>query len=466
MEFTPLTVVAGPNGSGKSNLFDALQLLSDLAKMPLKEAFRKQRGELLEQFTQYDKDTYAQEMEFVVEMLVDRKIVSELGRELYVKNSRLRYRLKLKRETHPTGLENIQLVEEHLEGILADQDKWLSKLTPDQRKDWIISEPFNESVPPFLYTEEVDGEKSLMISRSEKFPNHKATPPIKIGPCKDAKRTLTSVVGLGLDVVDPVYSAQREMVSWSLTHFNPDNLRKPTNKRSGDDHLTSEGLNMAGALYRIALSDPYYLKVISRKVFSLLEKYNEVKVKDDKENHQYIIKLKSVDGKEYSASLVSEGTLRILALTILAIDEEHGGLTCLEEPENGIHPGRIKALAELLKDLSDDFSTPEFPLRQLIVNTHSPLLIGEMIRWKDDPLVSVHFAHLRSSVFTKEFDHGSKGKESKRVIVHTTNMLPVEKRVKKALHLLDPDQKLTIALVKEYLSTGDYSEALKILELK
>lgn len=50
-------------------------------------------------------------------------------------------------------------------------------------------------------------------------------------------------------------------------------------------------------------------------------------------------------------------------------------LVCLEEPESGIHPTRIAAIIQLLLDIVVD---PEFPvdadnpLRQVIVNTHSP----------------------------------------------------------------------------------------------
>ena len=55
MDFTPLTVIAGSNAAGKSNLFDALKLLSTLADTDkIQRAFRDQRGELLELFTQYD----------------------------------------------------------------------------------------------------------------------------------------------------------------------------------------------------------------------------------------------------------------------------------------------------------------------------------------------------------------------------------------------------------------------------
>ncbi|HBK30102.1 MAG TPA: ATPase, partial [Porphyromonadaceae bacterium] len=51
------------------------------------------------------------------------------------------------------------------------------------------------------------------------------------------------------------------------------------------------------------------------------------------------------------------------------------GLLCFEEPENGIHPFRISTMASLLKDLTNDFTDEELPLRQVIVNTHSPILV-------------------------------------------------------------------------------------------
>ena len=70
MEFTPLTVIAGVNASGKSNLFDALQLLASLAETDLKTAFRQQRGDPKELFTQFGEEEYVSEMEFIVESFI------------------------------------------------------------------------------------------------------------------------------------------------------------------------------------------------------------------------------------------------------------------------------------------------------------------------------------------------------------------------------------------------------------
>lgn len=89
MDFAPFTLIAGANASGKSNLFDALQLLSRLAETDLKTAFREQRGNPIELFTQYDDDNFARTISFEVEMLVNRKIRDNWGSEAELNHTRL-----------------------------------------------------------------------------------------------------------------------------------------------------------------------------------------------------------------------------------------------------------------------------------------------------------------------------------------------------------------------------------------
>ena len=62
-------------------------------------------------------------------------------------------------------------------------------------------------------------------------------------------------------------------------------------------------------------------------------------------------------------------------------------MLCLEEPENGIHPERIPAMIRLLEELSTnvDYATgKDNPLRQVIINTHSP---GVVLQVPEDSLV-------------------------------------------------------------------------------
>jgi AAA15 family ATPase/GTPase len=146
--------------------------------------------------------------------------------------------------------------------------------------------------------------------------------------------------------------------------------------------------------------------------------------------------------------------LRILALCILEFDEKHTGLLCFEEPENGIHPFRIKAMTELLKDLSVDFNEVEVPLRQVIVNTHSPVLVGNMETWKDDKNVSIWYAQMRTSIS----DIGGA-----RMKMNSTKISPVIKdNSLQQLKLIfsDQDRKLTLSIVNDYLKTAQFEDSL------
>jgi predicted ATPase len=74
------------------------------------------------------------------------------------------------------------------------------------------------------------------------------------------------------------------------------------------------------------------------------------------------------NGVSMPARILSEGTLRILGLLALAGAKEQPSLIGFEEPENGIHPRRIRLVADLLK------TRVSLGRTQYIITTHSPLL--------------------------------------------------------------------------------------------
>jgi AAA15 family ATPase/GTPase len=122
MEFTPLTVIAGTNASGKSNLFDALHLLSRMAEVDLRTAFSEQRGDPTELFTQFEENIYGTEMEFIVEMLLNRKVKDKWGGEVELNNTRLKYTIVLSRSKNTMGFEDLFVRKESLEKIRPDDD--------------------------------------------------------------------------------------------------------------------------------------------------------------------------------------------------------------------------------------------------------------------------------------------------------------------------------------------------------
>ena len=449
MEFTPLTVIAGVNASGKSNLFDALQLLASLAETDLKTAFGEQRGNPSELFTQYGEDWYASEMEFLIEMLVNRKVKDNWSSEAELKYTRLRYKLKIKRFTNERGFEDLVVVDENLTNLKHNEDQWVQQHIPKELFGYWRPKVTGGRGTPYIFTEDHNGIPTIVVPQDGTAGNRKTF------SAQNASQTVLST----FKTVEfkHILAAKEEMKSWKFLRLNPDDLREPTSQDIGmRDTVTPSGKNLAAALFRIQQDDLYNLKEISRKLNNLLPNLTEVNVYNDKANKQFIIKIKGEDGREFSSRVLSEGTLRLLTLCILQYDDQHTGLLCFEEPENGIHPFRIKTMTQLLKDLSVDFKDTDMPLRQVVVNTHSPVLVNQMIQWDDDKNVSIWLSQLNTRITNIG---------EKRIKLRITNMLPVIKENEEQLTLpiSEEEKKLTLIGLKDYLETADTENTIKTI---
>ena len=120
---------------------------------------------------------------------------------------------------------------------------------------------------------------------------------------------------------------------------------------------------------------------VANRISELIEGVRSIRVDVDDRRALLTVLLENRDGTEHEARSLSDGTLRFLALAVLESDSEVRGVLCMEEPENGIHPQRVPAMLRLLQDLAVDPSIPvgdDNPLRQVIVNTHSPAVAAQV----------------------------------------------------------------------------------------
>lgn len=80
-----------------------------------------------------------------------------------------------------------------------------------------------------------------------------------------------------------------------------------------------------------------------------------------------------------SATRLSDGTLRFLALLAILLNPRPAPLICIEEPELGLHPDAMALIAELLVEASGR--------TQLVVTTHSDALVSELTAQAESVLV-------------------------------------------------------------------------------
>ena len=433
MDFTPFTIVAGINASGKSNLFDALELLSRLAQYSLREAFIKNRGSAEELFSIIGNQE-CNLMEFAVEMLVRRTIKDNWGIEKEIKSPRLRYELHIERIHKTGGYEELKVTHESLELIKTQNDRWAKVFIPKE-KIFIWKSTQHGGSKPFIQSKEINGVRSIYLRQDSGMGG-------KHSPANTINQTVLSAVNS--NDFPHVFAAKMEMVNWKFMQLNPEVLREPTRKGPQmSDMITHNGGNLAAALFRIKNQDSEYtLTEISRELIRFLPEYVAVDVLNEEENRQFIIKLKNKEGEIFSSRVLSEGTLRLLSLIILQFDNEHKGLLCFEEPENGIHPMRIRQIADLLYNLSADYENENYSLRQVIVNTHSPILIKVLLQWSTNNNVSIWLSKMRTEVFSFN---------GRRVKMRATKMSIVSNSGEKDLFWKDCDPR-SAAELAEYLS--------------
>ena len=173
--------------------------------------------------------------------------------------------------------------------------------------------------------------------------------------------------------------ARREMQSWRLLQLEPAALRQP-DEFTAPSHLESNGRHLPASLNRLATRDDAALAYsqLANRLSALIGNVRGLRVDRDEKRELLTLLMTSHEGTELPARALSDGTLRFLALSVLELDPETPGLICLEEPENGIHPDRIPAMLQLLQDLATDPDEPADetnPLRQVVVNTHSPSVV-------------------------------------------------------------------------------------------
>jgi len=137
-------------------------------------------------------------------------------------------------------------------------------------------------------------------------------------------------------------------------------------KSNGDDgsRLAGDGSNLPRVLHRLKSDPEQWAEWLESVQLALpgLEDIRTVHREDDR--HDYLMVRRA--GVEVPSWGVSEGTLRLLALTVIGYLRDPPIAYLLEEPENGIHPLAIEFAYQSLSTVYG---------AQVFIASHSPTLL-------------------------------------------------------------------------------------------
>lgn len=156
-----------------------------------------------------------------------------------------------------------------------------------------------------------------------------------------------------------------------IIHFDADALKQQCgllNEDQAAEFPRDRGSEIAGVYDIIMNRGDDSIARIAAEVRTLFPTVANVRLKNINTSKQPGIRL--TDGTDVPAGQMSEGLRYYLAY--LALREVSGAKVLLvEEPETGLHPARIREVMAVLRAMSEAGT-------QVILTTHSPLVINEM----------------------------------------------------------------------------------------
>ncbi len=157
-------------------------------------------------------------------------------------------------------------------------------------------------------------------------------------------------------------------------------IRGPS-ERIDPGSLASDAHNLPSVL--ASLSDAT-LAEIRAELVGLIPGLSDFRIIERDDTHE--IQFLTRDGDEIPARLASDGTLRMLAVLTAVLGGPSWDTTiCIEEPENGIFPGRLRRLIDLLREVTSAESMASWRAGecvssppQVLVTTHSPVFLAAL----------------------------------------------------------------------------------------
>lgn len=351
LELRPLTVIFGPNASGKSNFLDALYLLSRaVTGKNLKEAYEAHRGLPLESFSYGDE-----------------------GFEGLLKKSSLQFTIEVDVELSPLV---IKRVEEVVEAKRRGLDSKISKT--------VITEPLLrycltvEALPETGYLRVMD-ERLCAIKRNGE--EKKRRPFLE----RQGTRLHLRMEGqahpifhdIGVDhtivstaLYEPHYphitAFRMELANWYTYYLEPRVLMREDVPLAEIESPGPRGENLAAFLNTLKHKYEKDYESLNLSLKRILPTEATIEIEHLREG-RVGLRL-SENGFWFSARLISEGTLRLIGLLAAIHPKNPATVVAFEEPENGVHPVRLKIISEILKNAVQEYG------KQIIVTTHSPIL--------------------------------------------------------------------------------------------
>lgn len=361
--FKPFQVLVGPNASGKSNLMDVMAFVGDVLRTDLTTAIggderldvpmRAVDGRHLMWMRQ------GPSFQLAIEMTIPGALRSGQGGRRW---STCRYEIAVDVEDEPRFTsETLLLLPDRNAAAAYARSVELPFGSPPPPPESIVLEPHARAPAGSrrVVSRGADATSVLYSAEVTRWRN-----PFRIEAGQSALANLPADRERF-----PVAMWFRERVSdIRRIVLDGEAMRRPSPPMRGREFLP-DGSNLPHVIDQLERDHPEQLQRWVKHVREALPDIESIGTRErDEDRHRYLV-IHYRSGLEAPSWLVSDGTLRLLALTLLAYLPLLSGTFLIEEPENGVHPA---VLETMLESLSSVYGA------QVILATHSPLVASQV----------------------------------------------------------------------------------------
>ena len=352
-------MLIGPNASGKTTFLDVVAFLGRLVSEGLDAAI----GERTQNFEDLLWNREGESFELAIELAVPEPLRSRLRDP---ESSTVRYEVViglLDSETLEVGFLDERVF------LLSDQVKEARQ--PGQRLLFPeAAEPPATLCMPIptrgasqLVLRKVPGGNDNFYSETYSAKGKGWVPAFKLGPRRSALANLPED-----ETRFPVSIWLKSLLSNSIEQLvlNSLAIRRASPPGRGAS-FSADGSNLPWVVRDLEHDHPERLQAWVEHMSTALTDLEGVRtVERSDDRHRYLM-LRYRGGLEIPSWMASDGTLRLMALTLPAYLPDFSGTYLIEEPENGIHP---RAVDTVFQSLSSVYGA------QLLLATHSPVVLG------------------------------------------------------------------------------------------
>ena len=350
----PFHVLVGPNASGKSTFLDVLAFLGDLQRAGLEQAIFGNAALGVPLRAVDPRHLTWMRRGAAFELAVEARVPEGPGGDSESEPARVcRYEIAVQAsEPLRVAAETLWLKPAGRAGRERRRTEFPNPPDPPER---IVVEPGKRAPASWrrVFSRESDSERVLYRAESTRWSSRFRVP---------ADRSALASLPDDEDLF-PAAARFRRVLTAGVRRIAPwsEAMRRP-GPPGGSDAYRPDGSNLPLVVQAVEQKSPARYADWLLHVREALPDIDRITVTTRPEDgHRYLV-VHYRNGLQAPSWLVSDGTLRFLALTLLAYLPEPAGPYLIEEPENAIHPCSVETVIQSLSSVYD---------AQVLLATHS-----------------------------------------------------------------------------------------------